>query len=346
MTVKFCWKKFLILISFAFSIHCSTKGTSVSDHFDGEKFFNPVDQKSKTFSDLLKWQWNRNAVKWDEQTNEKIPEPVTELKIGEFALTFINHSTFLIQIQTSKKLVNIITDPMFSMRTSPLSFIGPKRVRPPGMEIDKLPTIDIALVSHNHYDHMDYKSLETINEKFSPLFVLPLKNSQYLNFSKKPRIQEKDWNESVDIPELGIKIHVLRAHHWSRRSFNDTNEALWCAFMIETDHATIYFAGDTGYKDHFKQTKKMFPNISLALLPIGAYEPRWFMEDAHMNPEDAVKAHQDLAPKRSIGIHFGTFPLTDEGIGQPVLDLEKAKKAANVNNFEVLKEGETKIFTD
>lgn len=346
MSIPSCSKKILILTSLIFSIHCSTKGTSVSDHFDGEKFFNPIDQKSKTFSDLIKWQWNRTPVKWDQQKNEKTPSPVSQLKVGEFALTFINHSTFLIQIQTEKKLVNIITDPVFSERTSPVSFVGPKRVRPPGLDIDKLPAIDIALVSHNHYDHMDYKSLETINEKFSPLFVVPLKNAQYLNFSKKPRVQEKDWNDFVDIPELGIKIHVLRAHHWSRRSLTDTNEALWCAFMIETAQNTIYFAGDTGYKDHFKQTKKMFPNITLALLPIGAYEPRWFMQDAHMNPDDAIKAHQDLAPKRSVGIHFGTFPLTDEGIEQPVIDLEKAKKTANINNFDVLKEGETKIFTD
>lgn len=346
MKLQLCLRKILVLTALIFSIHCSTKGTTVSDHFDGETFFNPVDQKAKTFSDLLKWQWNRNAVKWNEQKNEKTPNPVTELKVGEFALTFINHSTFLIQIQTSKKLVNIITDPIFSQRTSPFSFIGPKRVRPPGLELGKLPVIDIVLVSHNHYDHMDYNSLETINDKFSPLFVVPLKNAQYLNFSKTPRIVEKDWNEHVDVPELGIKIHVLRAHHWSRRSFNDTNEALWCAFLIETENANIYFAGDTGYKDHFKQTKKMFPTISLALLPIGAYEPRWFMEDAHMNPEDAIKAHQDLAPKQSIGIHFGTFPLTDEGIDQPTIDLEKAKKAANVNNFDVLKEGETRIFKD
>lgn len=346
MFKQICFRRSLILTSLVFSIHCTTKGTSMSDHFDGEKFFNPVDQKSKTFSDLLKWQMNRNAATWVEQKNEKTPAPVNALKPGEFALTFINHSTFLVQVQTPKRLVNIITDPVFSARTSPFQFIGPKRFRPPGLELDNLPPIDIVLVSHNHYDHMDYNSLKKLNEKFSPLFIVPLKNSQYLDFSKKPRIQEKDWNEFVDVPELGIKIHVLRSHHWSRRSMFDTNEALWCSFMIEFSDKTIYFAGDTGYKDHFKQTKERFPNISLAMLPIGAYEPRWFMQDAHMNPEDAVKAHQDLSPKRSVGIHFGTFQLTDEAIDQPVIDLEKAKKAASVNNFDVLKEGETKTYTD
>lgn len=318
----------------------------MSDHFNGETFFNPVDHKDKTFGDILKWQWTRDAVKWEQQKNEKTPQPVSKLKVGEYALTFVNHATFLIQIQTPKKLVNIITDPVFSARTSPFSFVGPKRVRPPGIELDKLPSIDVVLVSHNHYDHMDYHSLKTINEKFSPLFVVPLNNAHYLDFSKKINILEKDWGEFVEIPEFDLKIHILRAHHWSRRSLSDTNEALWCAFMIESQKTFIYFAGDTGYKDHFQQTKKKFPNISMALLPIGAYEPRWFMRDAHMNPDDAIKAHQDLSPKRSIGIHFGTFPLTDEGIDQPVIDLDKAKKSANVNNFEVLKEGETKIFTD
>lgn len=313
---------------------------------NSEKFFNSIDQKNKTLLDLLKWQWNRNAVKWEQQKNEKTPQPVSKLNVGEYALTFINHATFLIQIQTPTKLVNILTDPIFSERTSPVSFAGPKRVRPPGMSINQLPSIDLVLVSHNHYDHMDYKSLNSINEKFFPLFVVPLKNAHYLNFSKKPRVQEKGWGDFVDLPNLGLKIHILRAHHWSGRSLTDTNKALWCAFLIEAQKTTIYFAGDTGYKDHFQKTKKQFPTISMALLPIGAYEPRWFMQDAHMNPEEAVKAHLDLAPKYSIGMHFGTFPLTDEGIDQPLIDLEKAKKSANVNNFNVLKEGETKIFTD
>ncbi|MBL7544481.1 MAG: MBL fold metallo-hydrolase [Bdellovibrionaceae bacterium] len=317
----------------------------MSNHFNGEHFYNPVDHKDKSLWDVLKWQWTRVSKDWPKTLqNEVTPQLPQKLNKGQFALTFINHASFLVQVQTSQKMINILTDPVFSERTSPLSFIGPKRVRPPGIEIDKLPPIDIVLISHNHYDHMDFESLKILNEKFSPLFIVPLENAHYLKFSKKPRIQEKDWNEFVDLPEWGLKVHVLRAHHWSRRSLTDTNKALWCSFMIETKDNTIYFAGDTGYKDHFREIKSKFPKISLALLPIGAYEPRWFMKDAHMNPDDAIKAHIDLSPTLSVGIHFGTFPLTDEGIDDPVLDLEKAKSVEKIDNFIVLKEGQTGIY--
>lgn len=317
-----------------------------SDHFNGDTYFNPVDHKNKSMWDVIKWQWTRTAKKWPTiSKNDAVPNVASQLKENEIALTFINHATFLIQIQSGSKLINILTDPVFSERTSPISFAGPKRVRPPGMKLDELPPIDVVLISHNHYDHMDYDSLKKLNEKFSPLFIMPLGNAHYLDFSKKPRIQEKDWGEFVDIPDWSLKVHITRAHHWSRRSLSDTNKALWCSFMLESKGKFIYFAGDTGYHTHFKAIKTKFPRIDLALLPIGAYEPRWFMRDAHMNPDDAVNAHKDLDPVRSVGIHFGTFPLTDEGIDEPVIDLEKAKTATGVTNFEVLKEGETKIFT-
>lgn len=319
----------------------------MSDHFDGKLFFNPVDQKTKSLWAVLKWKWTTTAKTWPEAVrNEATPTLPKKLNVGEFALTFVNHSTFLVQIQTEKKLVNILTDPIFSQRTSPVQFAGPKRVRPPGIRLEDLPTIDLVLVSHNHYDHMDRDSLERLNQAFSPVFVTPLGNAKYFNFSKQANVQEKDWNEFLNFTDLDLKVHVLRSHHWSRRTLTDTNKALWCSFMIESKSNTIYFAGDTGYKDHFKQIKSNFPKISLALLPIGAYEPRWFMQDSHMNPEDAVKAHLDLSPLRSIGMHFGTFQLTDEGLDDPLIDLEKATQAARVTNFLVLKEGQTIAFSD
>lgn len=321
----------------------------MNDHFDGTQFFNPIGHLEKSLVDVLKWKWNSKAKDWpSEVKNQKTPNLPSQLKIGEFAITFVNHATFLIQIQTETKLVNILTDPVFSERTSPVSFAGPKRVRRPGIELENLPPVDVVIVSHNHYDHMDYDALKKLNEKFAPLFVLPLGNAKYLDFAKKPRIQERDWKEFVDIPEWQIKFHIERSHHWSRRSLTDTNKALWCAFVIESYNKIsakkIYFAGDTGYQTHFAETKKSFGNIDLALLPIGAYEPRWFMKDAHMNPEDAIKAHLDLSPVLSIGIHFGTFQLTDEGIDDPAIALEKAKNENNVSNFEILKEGETRVL--
>lgn len=319
----------------------------MNDHFDGKLYHNPIDHHNKSLWDVLKWQWTRTATPWPmDLKNEKTPSIPTQLQEREVAITFINHATFLIQIQSGEKMINILTDPVFSQRASPFTFIGPARVRPPGMDIKDLPSIDIILVSHNHYDHMDYESLKILNEKFSPLFIMPLGNAHYLDFPKKPRIQERDWSQFVELPEWSLKVHITRAHHWSRRTFFDTNKALWGGFMIEAKNKYIFFAGDTGYHNHFKEIRNLFPKIDLALLPIGAYEPRWFMRDAHMNPEDAIKAHIDLSPHRSIGIHFGTFPLTDEGIDEPVIDLQKAKAAAGVTNFDVLKEGETKILSN
>lgn len=317
----------------------------ISDHYNGNVFFNPISHYNKSFSDLIKWQMNRTSSPWPIiKQNDHSPKLVTDIEGKIVSLTFVNHSTFLIQLKSNGKIFNLLTDPVFSFRASPFPFLGPKRVRPPGLSLDKLPKINFVLISHNHYDHLDATSLEYLNNKHEPDFITPIGNSRYLSFADHKKIHERDWYEKISFPDFGLTIHIDRAHHWSKRTLNDTNKALWGSFVIETDFLKIYFAGDTGYQNHFSNTKDRHGKINLALLPIGAYEPRWFMKDSHMNPEDAVQAHLDLNADHSVGMHFGTFKLTDEGIEDPIKALEHAKVKYNVLNFETLQVGQTKLF--
>lgn len=299
-----------------------------SDHFDGEKFFNKYPPTTdKSFFTLLKWKFTSKAAnwpKWIESKSQKLlPERTDKIKA-----TFINHASVFIQVGG----VNIITDPHFSMRTSPVDWAGPKRVRRPGIELEDLPKIDFVLVSHNHYDHLDLKSLAAIY-KINPAvkILVGLGNKKLLDENEIPCI-ELDWEESIEIN--GGKIFFMPAHHWSARGLWDKRYTLWGSFVIETNRGNIYFAGDTGYSPHFKDIQSKFREFSLALLPIGAYAPRWFMKNAHINPEEAVKAHLDLKSKKSIGIHFGTFQLTDEPIDEPIKLLDEAKIKYNVNKEE------------
>lgn len=317
-----------------------------SDHFNGEEFFNPAVQTKKEFKDLLKWSRTRNPKKWPTNVpNKHQPKIAYLLESTNICVTYINHSTFLIQLAgANNTVINILTDPVFSERTSPINFLGPKRVRRPGIEITALPKIDIVLVSHNHYDHMDMPSLKSLVKRFDPVIITPLGNKKYFNPVNNPKILEGDWWETINLDLLKLKIHFTPAHHWSRRTFTDTNKALWSGMIIETAAHNIFFAGDSGYQNHFQQIAQRFPKIDLSFLPIGAYQPRWFMKDAHMNPEEAVMAHLDLKSIKSIGMHFGTFQLADEGMDEPLIDLLAAQEKLNVHNFEVLNVGETKLF--
>lgn len=324
----------------------ATMSTS-SDHFDGRHFFNPwmKDGQTKSFFQVIKWKLTSAAVAWpmnltDHKTH---PQFATNLKPNEITVTFVNHASFLIQTRFG----NILTDPIFSQRASPFSFAGPKRSREPGVQINDLPKVDVIFISHNHYDHLDLDSLKALNEKFKPVFILPLKNRELLESIGIDNIIELDWWQTTTFNDL--KITLTPVQHWSARGLMDRNECLWGGMWLDSDKSAVYFAGDTGYGPHFLDTKNHFkrgPNV--ALLPIGAYEPRWFMKDHHMNPEDAVLAHKDLEAKRSFGMHFGTFQLTDEGIDQPAKDLTEAKTkhALADEAFQVLEFGETRKILD
>jgi L-ascorbate metabolism protein UlaG (beta-lactamase superfamily) len=271
---------------------------------------------------LMKWQMGHRPARWPRLLvhgpHDSPPECVQGSKL---LATWIGHSTVLLQTGG----VNIITDPFLSARASPVRFFGPKRVRKAAFGAHELPPIDIVLVSHNHYDHLDVPGLRGVLRHHAPLFITPLGNHRYLKRTRKTfECEELDWRESLE--HKGIRITVMPALHWSKRNVHDTNRALWGAFVIETPGGVIYFAGDTGFGDGriFSEIKERFGPPRLSLLPIGAYEPRWFMKSQHMNPADAVQAHKLLCSSTSIGIHHGTVQLTNEAIDQPVLDLAEA----------------------
>lgn len=289
--------------------------------FDGLKFNNLEPFKDKSFWTLLKWRLNAEGdVKWPEEVKSKVYKPKVKRTKDSTHIYVINHATVLIQING----VNILTDPTYADRASPFSFAGPKRARMPGILFDDLPKIDFVLISHNHYDHLNLETLKRLQTRDNPLILAGLGNQKLLKGEGLKNVKVMDWWEQHDISP--IKIIFVPAQHWSARTPWDKRETLWGGFYITSSDKKIYFAGDTGYGKFFKLIKEKLGSPDLALLPIGAYEPRWFMKNAHINPEEAVWAFQDLGAARAIGIHFGTFKLTDEGIDQPVIDLTKAIK--------------------
>ena len=243
-------------------------------------------------------------------------------------VTAIGHATMLIQTAG----LNILTDPVWSERASPFAFAGPKRVRAPGLAFDELPKIDVVLVTHNHYDHLDIATLTRLAETHNPRVITPLGNDTIMR-AEIPAIRAEafDWGDSVDLGG-GVTAALHPSRHWSARGPFDRNRALWAAFALKTPGGGIYHVGDSGYGDgqHFRTAREKYGPFRLAILPVGAYEPRWFMLDQHMNPDDAVKALADLGARRAIGHHFGTFQLTDEAIDAPAMALEVARKAANI----------------
>ena len=242
----------------------------------------------------------------------------------EVVVTFVGHATFLIQVGGT----SVLTDPMYSRRASPVRFAGPRRVRAPGVRFDDLPTISLVLLSHNHYDHCDLRTLRRLEQRFHPPIVTPFGNGRLLQSAGIRQVEEIDWWETASAAPLPITL--TPAQHFSARGPFDRNRALWGGFLIEAGGHRILFAGDTGYGPHFREIAARLGPVDLALLPIGAYEPRWFMKDIHMNPAEAVQAHLDLAARQSIAMHFGTFQLTPEGIDEPVRELAKSLRDRGV----------------
>jgi L-ascorbate metabolism protein UlaG (beta-lactamase superfamily) len=317
-------------------------GGPPSDHFDGRVFFNtnPEARTGRGFKDFLKWQRTRQRTKWPEWVENRVQHSLpAHLEPGQIALTFINHITFLLQFSG----LNVLTDPVYAQRASPFHSIGPRRARPPGIEFSALPRIDLVLISHNHYDHLDIETLMQLQDAHSPRFVTTLGNRAFLEQFGLRKVDELDWWQSV---AAEAKVTLTPAQHWSSRLPRNRNRTLWGGFIVEASGRKVYFAGDTGYWRHFQDVRDRFGPVDLALLPIGAYEPRWFMRDQHMNPEDAVRAHLDLQAKISVGTHFGCFQLTDEGIDDPPRELAAARQRHGVSPevFQVLETGETRLF--
>jgi L-ascorbate metabolism protein UlaG (beta-lactamase superfamily) len=296
----------------------------LSDHFNGRLFRNPSGVAPKGLAALLKWQLQNGRKPWPKSVAASDPVPPPQRTGDEIVVTFINHSTFLIQTPSA----NILTDPIYSERASPVSFAGPKRVRRPGVPFEQLPHVDIVLISHNHYDHMDLPALRRIESKHKPLVITGLGNAKVLSSAGIQKVREIDWWDSID---AGLKITMTPAQHFSARTLWDRNRSLWGGFLIEENGRRIYFAGDTAYTSYFREIRQRYGAPDLALLPIGAYKPRWFMKDVHVNPAEAVQAHIDLQARASIGMHFGTFSLADEGIDEPIHDLHQALAERHVS---------------
>jgi L-ascorbate metabolism protein UlaG (beta-lactamase superfamily) len=305
-------------------------------HFDGRRFRNPTGANGQPF-----WRVPRLLMTphkpWPERVDVD-PRRPQALQDGDAAVvTFVGHSTFLIQTHAA----NILTDPVYSDRASPVGFAGPRRVRQPAVAFDDLPEIGLVLLSHNHYDHCDLRTLKALYRRFRPLIATPLKNGRLLASAGISRTEELDWwQEATQAP---VPITVTPAQHFSARHPFDRNRALWGGFVVSAGSRRIFFAGDTGYAPHFREIRERLGAIDLALLPIGAYEPRWFMKDVHMTPGEAVQAHVDLGAHQSVGMHFGTFQLTPEGIAEPVAALDEALRAARVplTEFRTLEFGES-----
>jgi len=311
----------------------------VTDHFDGVRFFSPVQPQDKGFAELLRWQLGGGRKDWPESRpspfRDRPPAEVPGLRI-----VLIGHASFLIQVAG----LNILTDPVFADRASPVAFSGPKRVNPPGIAYQDLPPVHAVLITHNHYDHLDLDALERLWRQHRPRIVAPLGNDAIIR-ARHPEIpvETRDWGGSVDLGQE-VTAHLEPAYHWSARGLNDRRMALWCAYLLTTPEGAIYHVGDTGFGDGkiFHAVRERFGKIRLAHLPIGAYEPRWFMQAQHMNPEDAVKAFQIIAPEQALGHHWGTFRLTNEGIDEPPQELAAALQAAEIppERFRPLQPGE------
>jgi L-ascorbate metabolism protein UlaG (beta-lactamase superfamily) len=318
-----------------FPLVTDTAAAPRSDHFDGHRFFNPTGPALQPLSAVPRMLIERGTP-WPARIDEPSHRPPA-LDGAAAAVTFIGHSTFLIQTAAGCML----TDPVYSQRAGPLNLLGPRRVRQPAVKFDDLPPVATVLLSHNHYDHCDLPTLRRLARRFDPLVVTPIGNGNLVRSAGITRVEELDWWQSTQLS--AVPITLTPAHHFSARGVFDRYRALWGGFMLAVPGARIFFAGDTAYTPLFHEVRRRLGPVDLALLPIGAYEPRWFMRSVHMNPAEAVQAHVDLAATRSIGMHFGTFQLTTEGIDAPLRELEQARDAASipVTQFSTLGSGES-----
>jgi L-ascorbate metabolism protein UlaG (beta-lactamase superfamily) len=296
----------------------------VSDHFDGTRFFNPSGVGPRGGLDLLRWTLLETWAPWPSSLPSPLPpdRPPASVDGETVRVAYVGHASFLIQTRG----LSILIDPVWAERVSPFAFVGPKRVNPPGIAFDDLPRIDCVLVTHNHYDHMDVATIARLWQRFAPRIVVPLGNDAILR-AAVPGLAATavDWDARVDLG-AGVAVHAEPTLHWSARGALDRSHALWASFVLEAGARKLYCVGDTGFGDGalFKRVRQRHPGLALALLPIGAYEPRWFMRNAHMNPQEAVQALELCGAAEALGHHWGTFRLSNEAVEQPTADLAVA----------------------
>lgn len=327
----------------------------VSDHFDGKTFFTPGAEQPQGLAGVLKWQLNHEITEPWPAFHDDAPGAAPPARVGAnttptgdsasrppVRVTYVNHSTMLLQFDG----LNVLTDPIYENRVSPFSFVGPARNCPPGIRFDDLPHIDLLLLSHNHWDHLEIGTVKKLAARDKPRIICPLGVKAFLEQEGVGNVTEMDWQQSVAINPTTM-LHCVPAQHFSGRGMFDRNATLWAGYVIASKAVgNVYFAGDSGYGPHFKAIGAQFGPLRLALIPIGAYKPNWFMAPVHIGPPDAVRVHQDVRSEQSVAIHFGTFPLADDGADEPVSDLKKALAAQQIDaaRFRALKNGESVNF--
>jgi L-ascorbate metabolism protein UlaG (beta-lactamase superfamily) len=314
----------------------------ITDHFDGNTFINPGGVKQQSLGAVFKWMFTRKRSSWRKPIDDAAgAKPVDHVHSG-IRITFVNHSTFLIQTEG----LNILTDPVWSERVSPFTWSGPKRQRKPGIRFEDLPRIDIILLSHNHYDHLDLPTLKSLARIHDPRIITSLGVSAYLKKNGIEHSVDMDWWDELKLIE-NVWVQSVPAQHFSARGTLDRNKTLWCGFVLKRKEGNIYFAGDTGYNTRtFKEIGDRCSPVAVSLIPIGAYQPIWFMSPVHCSPAEAVKIHKEVRSKKSIATHFGTFRLGDESPDDAVRDLKNALVAEKIPDdaFITMQEGESREF--
>ena len=299
-----------------------------SDHFDGVRFFNPGHPDTdRSLRQLLRWRLGGSRANWLARLEIHPARPAP--RVDDLAVTMVGHASFLIQMHG----VNMLVDPVWSDRASPVRWAGPKRVTRPGIAWEDLPPIDVVLVTHNHYDHMDAATLARLEAEHRPRIVTALGNDAIIaRFAPSAEVRALDWDEGFE-PAPDLSVTAVPAHHWSARGGGDLRMALWCGFVIRSGDRLVYVVGDTGYGDGriFRDLRARFGAPDVALIPIGAYEPRWFMAAQHVDPDEAVRIMLDCGAVRGLGVHWGTFQLTDEGRDDPPRALARALAARGVD---------------
>tara|TARA_B100000427_G_scaffold107876_1_gene89502 strand:- start:4600 stop:5574 length:975 start_codon:yes stop_codon:yes gene_type:complete len=299
--------------------------------YSEERFSNSDNSSNeRSFSEILKWSFNRESPNPEYLEIKKLKDPSILKNDNPYAV-WIGHASFLV----FNGDITILFDPIFSERASPLKFAGPKRLIKPAIKISELPKIDIIAISHNHYDHLDIPSLKKVQKRFPNVRILvPKGDKKLLNKYNLKNGEEFVWWEEKKVNNTILTFTPTQ--HWSARGLGDRNKSLWGSWFLNYDKKSIFHAGDTGYSKDFKEIRKRLGPVDFAMIPIGAYAPKWFMGYSHVNPEEALNIATDLDAKESVGMHWGTFILTDEPVLEPRTRLDKITKDKNINFYTVL----------